>query len=180
MARDVSVNDFGLIIAYVLPGFTAVCGTAWATGGLDWRALLADGPTVGGVFLLTVASLGVGLAISTVRWLVIDPLHHATGVRPPPRNFAALCRNVEAYAFLNDAHYRYYQHAAGMLLATAWVYAAWRWMNPGWSVGLPESGALAACLLYYLGSRDSLMKFYDRTCAVLQAPGQAGGEMTEG
>lgn len=173
MARDVSIDDFGLIIAYLLPGFTAVWGSAWAAGILDWRNLLAAGPSVGSVLFTTLASVAVGLALSTLRWLVIDPLHHVTGVRAPVRNFAGLAQNVEAYAYLNDAHYRYYQHAAGMLLATVWVYAVWRWMNPDRPLGVPEVGALCAGLLYYLGSRDSLKKFYARTYELLHPHGPA-------
>lgn len=83
--------------------------------------------------------------MSTLRRLLIDPLHHCTGIRRANRNFALLGANVAAYTFLNDAHYRYYQHTAGMLLATMWVYAAWRWADPERALGVADvaTGILA-------------------------------------
>jgi hypothetical protein len=170
MAKDVSINDFGLLIAYVLPGFTTIWGSAVAMGSLDWKALTRDGPSLAGFLSTTVVALAVGLTLSTLRWLIIDPLHHATGIRCPERNFAALAGNVEAYTFLNDAHYRHYQHAAGMFLATIWVYAVWRWAQPARTIGLADLGVLAVAILYYLGSRDALKKFYGRTDQLLAQP----------
>lgn len=170
MAKDVSINDFGLVIAYLLPGFTAVWGTAIAAGVIDWKAMTQDGQSVAGFLSTTVMALAVGLTLSILRWLLIDPLHHATGVRRPERNFAALAANVEAYTFLNDAHYRHYQHAAGMFLATIWVYAVWRWAQPARPIGFADLAILAATIVYYLGSRDALKNFYERTGQLLAPP----------
>ena len=163
MAKDVSINDFGLVIAYLLPGFTAVWGTAIVNGAVGWRSLIQDGASLGAFLSTTVLALAAGLTLSTLRWLLIDNLHHATGIRRPNRNFAALAKNVEAYAFLNDAHYRYYQHAAGMFLATIWVYGVWRYVDPARPIGWADLGIVALAALYYLGSRDALAKFSRRS-----------------
>ena len=167
MARDIAVEEFGLAIAYLLPGFTAVWGSALATGIAEWRDLTYDGPTLGGFLSTTVVSLAAGLALSTARWLIVDSLHHATGLRPPQRHFKGLENSVAAYAFLNDAHYRYYQHAAGMMLAIAWVYGLARWTAASPAFGWLDVVAVLLVVLYFLGSRDSLKKFYERTGQLL-------------
>lgn len=163
MPRDVSVNDFGLVIAYLMPGFTVVWGTAVALGWLDWRTLLAGTPSLGGIVFTSLVSLAAGLTVSTLRWLVIDPLHHATGVPRPERSFRSFDRTVEAYQVLGEIHYRYYQNAAGMFLATAWVYGVWRWAAPPRPFGLPDMAALGLVALYFAASRDALWKYYRRT-----------------
>jgi hypothetical protein len=169
VARDISVNDFGLLIAYLLPGFTVVWGSAVASGKMDWTALVQDGASVGAFLSLTVCALAAGMAVGLVRWFLIDSLHHATGIPRPTASFTALSANVGAYTFLNDAHYRYYQHHAGMLLATLWVYGVWRYAEPFRAVGLADLGALALAVLYFLGSRDALAKFCRRSEQLLSA-----------
>ena len=84
IGRESSVNDFGLLIAYVLPGFVALWGGTYVSESLrTWIGSSAtEGPTLGGFLYMTVGSIAAGLTVSTVRWMVIDTLHHATGVRP--------------------------------------------------------------------------------------------------
>src|SRR5947209_5196133 len=92
VSRETSINNFGLLIAYVLPGFTALWGISLVTDRLGpWLFHPpADPPTVGGFLYVTLASVVAGLTVSTVRWLIIDVVHHQTGLRPPPRDFARL------------------------------------------------------------------------------------------
>src|SRR5690349_516816 len=107
-SHDPSITNFGLFIAYVLPGFTALQGlpfpanhaAAWGTEG---------GATLSGFLSGTVEAVAVGLTVSTVRWLVIDTVHHRTGLKPPAWDFARLERSVEAFELLVHIHYRYYK-----------------------------------------------------------------------
>jgi hypothetical protein len=64
---------------------------------------------------VTLASIAVGLTLSTVRWLLLDSIHHRTGLLPPPRNFARLGGKETAFARLEEDHYRYYQFYGNML-----------------------------------------------------------------
>src|SRR5712671_4104163 len=90
--KDTSLNDFGLLIAYVLPGFTAL----WAVNfvvrlPVHWLSDIGgSAPTVGGFLYATLASIMAGLVVSTLRWMFIDTLHHRTGLKPPLRDFGKL------------------------------------------------------------------------------------------
>lgn len=164
--EDRSLTNFGLVIAYVLPGFTALQGfpllapvaTAWGTGG-------DPNPPLTAFLSGTVMALAAGLTVSTVRWLVVDRLHRWTGLEPPPRDFAKLEARVAAFDYLVLVHYRYYKFYANMVVALVWAYAA-RDHALGWrgAVSLP------LVVLFFVASRDSLRKYYQRTGELLSTP----------
>ncbi len=160
-SHDPSITNFGLFIAYVLPGFTALQGlplpagkaAAWGTEG---------GATLSGFLSGTVEAVAVGLTVSTVRWLVIDTVHHRTGLKPPAWDFARLERSVEAFELLVHIHYRYYKFYANMVIALAWAYAA-----GGYALGWRGVAYWILAGLFFLGSRDALRKYYDRAGQLL-------------
>jgi hypothetical protein len=170
-----TINDFGLLIAYLLPGFTALWGT---------QVLLADqqvlpwqtNATVGDFLFSTIAAVTAGLTVSTLRWLVIDTIHHRTGIRPPDWDFARLHDRTEAFGLLLDGHYRYFQFYANMTVALAWAFVARR---VGAGVVWPWDGTDVVLLcgmgLFFLGSRDTLRKYYDRAGELLRGPKRTGG-----
>jgi hypothetical protein len=166
-SEENSLANFGLLIAYVLPGFTALHGfplpsgdhPAWGTGGAD------PNPSLTSFLSGTVMALAVGLTVSAVRWLLLDSLHHRTGIRPPAWDFARLDKNVAGFEYLVLIHYRYYKFYANMVVALAWAYAT-REYALGWR-GLaywPLAG------LFFLASRDSLRKYYQRAGQLLGPP----------
>jgi hypothetical protein len=75
-------SSFGLTIAYLLPGFTTLCGVAVVSPTVRvWLGATAtDSPTLGGFLYVTVGSLTAGLFLSTLRWLILDTVHHWSGV----------------------------------------------------------------------------------------------------
>ena len=173
-SEETSLTNFGLLIAYVLPGFTALEGfplispvrTAWGTAGDPNPALTS--------FLSgTVMAVAAGLTVSTVRWLVLDTLHHRTGLGRPARDFARLETNVAAYEFLGLIHYRYYKFYANMVVALVWAYATRDYVL-GWR------GLLywPLAVLFFFASRDALGKYYARTGRLLGPP--AGEAEPEG
>jgi hypothetical protein len=109
-AKEAPLNDFGLFIAYLLPGFTVLWGLTYSSQ--DVRSWLGtstpDAPSLGGFLYMTVASIAAGLTISTVRWLLLDSLHHGTGIRRPHWDFSALGPNVLAFDTLIRIHYHFY------------------------------------------------------------------------
>lgn len=170
--RDLSLTNFGLIIAYLLPGFTALWGVSYfsETVRLWIHGSPADSPTVGGFLYVTMASIAAGLTASTIRWAIIDSIHHRTGIHPPQWDFSLLQRNVDAFGVLVEIHYKYYQFYGNMLIALTFTYCARRW-----SLGFlqaPVNGYDFAFLflhsIFFLGSRDSLRKYYQRTAHFLE------------
>lgn len=107
----VSNDNFGPLIAYLVPGAIVLLGGSQFSSMLRaWFASTpTDAPTIGGFLYLTVASLGVGMTVSAVRWATVDQFHARTGLRIPRRDFSKLGRNVDAFSLLIRIHYEHYQ-----------------------------------------------------------------------
>lgn len=171
---DVSGRNFGLLIAYVLPGFVSLCGMAelspvvksWLlTGSMTNGAA----PTVGGFLYLTLASVAAGMTVSTIRWAVIDRVHHATGIGKPKWNDAVLQEKLDAFEALVENHYRYYQFYANMVVALVLLLAA-RLAVSGRCISQFDSldcGIFLIALVYWAGSRDALRHYYTRAAFLL-------------
>jgi len=52
------------------------------------------------LFAATLASVAAGLSVSAVRWLVLDTVHHRTGVRQPSWDFSSFQRNRAGFVAL--------------------------------------------------------------------------------
>jgi hypothetical protein len=170
MAKEVPLNDFGLLIAYVLPGFAALWGVSFIYPEVGvWLAVPeAQAPTIAGFLYATVASIAAGMTVSTVRWLLIDTLHHVMGVKQPNWDFGELGSRANAFEVLLDIHYKYYQFHANMLVSLVWVYGTWRSTHAG-HLGLIDAGAFLLAVIFFLGSRDNLQKYYHRSGQLLRA-----------
>lgn len=156
-------------MSIVLPGFIVVLGFAHESQLL--QTWLGDpmeiSPTVGGFLFLTVASIFAGLTASTVRWLAIDSFHALTGLKQPDWDFSRLSEQQEGFQTLINIHYRFYQFYANSIVALI-LFGIVRWMT----VGFRFSEFLAItliCTLFFLGSRDSLRKYFFRVEALLNA-----------
>ncbi|MFW6114310.1 MAG: hypothetical protein ACOC7K_01065 [bacterium] len=92
--------------------------------------------TVGGFLYVTMASMAAGMLVSALRWLVIDTIHHRSGVAPPELDFSTFENKHAAFAILAENHYRYAQHYGNLLVALllaaingADLIESWRWMK---------------------------------------------------
>jgi len=166
--RDVTTTNFGLLIAYVIPGFVTLLGVStFSPTVASWISSGGELPTVGGFLYVTIASVGAGLTVSTVRWLVIDWIHHRTGTHQPDWDFGRLPERVQAFDVLIEIHYRYYQWYGNMIVAVLSL-GIMRTVVSGWSL----SGSLmiaAVVALFTAASRDTLRKYYRRVDGVLAA-----------
>lgn len=162
---ELSDKNFGVLIAYVLPGFVAL----WAVGRFSktvesWIVTSQHGgPTVAGFLYVTLASLAAGLTVSAIRWAMVDSLHHATGLKPPKLEFSTLDDRLHGFHGLVENHYRYYQFYSNMFVSTALAFAAE--VSPSGNlcqIGLPTVGFMFLELVFFAGSRDALSKYYAR------------------
>jgi hypothetical protein len=155
-----------LLIGYVLPGFTALHGLPFLPSASGpWGTAAGEGNlTFPGLLSGTVEATAVGLTVSTLRWLLIDTLHHRTGIRPLPWDFALLEKRVSAFELLVHGHYRYYKFYANMVVALAWAY-----IGGGYALGWKGLLYWALAALFFLASRDSLRKYYERAGKLLGA-----------
>lgn len=170
--KDVSAQNFGYLIAFVLPGFLIVLAVAQVSPVVEqWLETApqagATAPTVGGFLYVTLASVAAGIVASTLRWLVIDSMHHATGILRPAWNDAGLQEKLEAFEALVSAHYRWYQHYANSLVSLG-VFAFARHAT-GAALAPDRIDVLCGgvALLYWFGSRDTLRRYYARTTQLL-------------
>lgn len=160
----VSDRNFGLLIAYLLPGFTALWGISYFSETVNgWlMGTTADGPTIGGFLYVTLASVAAGMTVSTVRWAVIDSLHHATGINRPNWDFAKLQHHFDTYDRLEQNHYRYYQWYGGMLISLMFVESC-RVIALGLTaLRFADVGILLLATIFFAGSRDAIRKYHFR------------------
>jgi hypothetical protein len=124
------------------------------------------GPTVGGFLFVTLASVAAGMTASAVRWAVVDPLHHRTGVLKPAWDDSKLPERLEAFEALVEAHYRYYQFHSNTLVALLFSYAAWRPSLGNRPVGA-DLGIVFLSAIFFAVSRDNLRRYYGRAAVLL-------------
>ncbi len=162
-------RHFGLLIAYILPGFVCLAGASRFSPMLStWMAVAKSGdPSVGGFLYVIVGSLAAGLVVNAVRWTVLDWLLHQTGVKNPDVDFSQLQEKMDAYLLAVEHNYRHYQFYAGMVFALPFYsftdqWAAQRFWSP-WL--LASLIGLEAILI--LASRDCLRRYYERIRQIL-------------
>lgn len=166
----VSNDNFGPLIAYLVPGATVLLGASQFSPTLRawFAATPTDAPTIGGLLYLTVASLGVGMTVSAVRWAMIDQFHARTGLRIPERNFSKLGRNVDAFHLLIRIHYEHYQFYANMFVALAIAYACYHVSVGGFlPIGWLDLGFVLLEVIFFATSRDTLRNYCVRSDQLL-------------
>ena len=169
--KEISSSNFGLLIAFLLPGFTILWGMSYCSPTVaGWLDGTSEGsPTVGGFLYVTIASAAAGMSASAVRWLVIDKIHHLTGIRQPQWDFSTLERNVTAFNVLVEIHYKHYQFYSNMLVALTFTYVAYQTSNErvfahfGW----PDVAYLVLACVFFVTSRDTLRKYHTRGSKLL-------------
>ena len=165
--QSVTNANFGLLIAYVIPGYLFLLGASLKN---EWISQLLgqtqdSAPTIGGVILLTVVAVSIGLVSSTIRWLVIDSFHHRFGLSNDGWKFAQLKSSVDGFQFLVESHYRYYQFYGNSVISLPFAMMM-RWHSTGFS-WTEFLGALLLWLLFFSATRDSIHKYYQRSAELL-------------
>lgn len=130
---------------------------------------------MGGFLYSTIASVGIGVALSGLRWLTVDQVIAWTGVRRPSWDDSLLATRLDGYVQLVEEHYRYYQAYANALVAFVLAIA----VNSEWLTSLDRWGvAVGVAGVLFASSRDTLKKCYSRLSQLLDQ--QQGDDMTNG
>jgi hypothetical protein len=161
-------RSFGLIIAFLLPGFTCLCGFSAIFPMLSgWlSATPSRDPSVGGFLYVVIGSLAVGLVVSAIRWLVIDRVHHATGISRPELDYSRLNENLLAYQLAVEHNYRYFQFYANMAIAIVFFAICRQSALETWTLWI-NFGIVCLEGILLAASRDCLKRFYERVSLVL-------------
>ena len=161
-------RSFGILIAYILPGFFCLAGASQSSATIAaWMSVApSSDPTVGGFLYVTLGSLAAGMVINAFRWLLIDSLHHLTGLSRPNLDFSKLSSNLEAFKIAVEHNYRHYQFYANTVIAGIFYSLADQWANGHW----PLLGLLAGIVVegvLLVTSRDCLRRYYERTAQLI-------------
>jgi hypothetical protein len=171
--RDAPLPSFGLLIAYVIPGFVLLCGLSYRIATVRaWLQVPADIPSgLESALFIILASIAAGMLASAVRWCLVDSFHHWTGIARPEWDDGRLQENLIAFEAIVEAHYRYYQCHANLFVAIGAAYLCWR-LQPSIGTGGPMLSDIAIVLtegLLLAVSRDNLRKYYARSSRILSS-----------
>jgi len=161
-----SFSNFGLLVAYVLPGFIAVAGMAPIFPTLaGWLRPVAQGDLgLGPPVYAVLGATAVGLILSCFRWVLIDHVHQWTGVKQPVWDDSQLSELLGGFDYLVQNHFRYYEFTANTLLAVVGAYSVNRVLGTLPFLGLgTDLGVLILSVVLFAASRDALAKYYSRT-----------------
>lgn len=164
--KGASPRQFGLIVAYVLPGFIGLAGLAPLFPAVaDWLRPVDQGDLgIGPPLYAVMGATAVGLILSCVRWLLIDQLHQWTGVKRPVRDDRRLDRSLEGFDYLVQSHFRYYEFCGNTLLAVLLAYGLNRLFGSLPFLGVAtDIGMTVLAIVLFVASRDALAKYYTRT-----------------
>jgi len=161
---DILSRQFGLVIAYLLPGFIALIGVAPSVPMIaGWLRADQSGSFGAPVYAL-LAATAAGMIVSCFRWFLVDQLLVLTGLERPRFNAQALEQNPSAFNYLIENHYRYFQFYANTLVAVIWTYFIYRSHSTSSHLTLgTDAGVMVLCTVLFAGSRDALGKFRMRS-----------------
>jgi hypothetical protein len=156
-------RHFGLVIAYLLPGFVALAGIAPFVPIVAGWLVANQTTSFGAPLYALLAATAAGMTVSCIRWALVDQIHALTGLGAPAFNARALEERPAAFTYLVESHYRYYQFYANTLVAVAWSYSIHRWLRTSSLLRFgTDLGVLLLCAVLFAGSRDALAKYRTR------------------
>jgi len=165
-----SSNQFGLVVAYLLPGFIGLAGIApFAPLVAGWLTPIGYAEASLGPPIYAVLAAGtIGMVVGALRWFVIDHIHNWTGLKPPIWDDSRLEARLSAFNYLVENHYRYYQFYANTMVAVIFAYLINQVMGTSSLFGLgTDICVVVLCCALFAGSRDALTKYYSRTSRLI-------------
>jgi len=155
---QVSIDNIGVIIAYVAPGAIAILGATFVS--LNVRSLIGGdhGLSLGNALLFLLASLIAGLFADAVTNLVIEPIHHCTGVVQATWSYAEMTEHrFPQFEGIVQNLFRYHQFYANTFTCVLIAYiASFRRRSRWWRPRLLDLGVLALLVTAWLSSRVAL------------------------
>ena len=127
--KDLTVTSFGLIIAYLLPGFVGLYGLSFWSLSLRkiFSTFLTTESNIGLFLIVLLASLVVGMLAHGLRWLLVEVWGSPSKYRVEPSLYAKLSgeRKLSAFRTIVDEWYRYHQWWGGIAVVAPIGYLGW-------------------------------------------------------
>lgn len=173
--KEITEKNFGVIIAFLLPGFLFLWGLSYSSPQVaTWLATSSgsDAPTVGGFLYATLASLTAGLVINAIRWAIVQELllYGVTRLPRPRINYGKLTNKDVLAAFEGtiENNYRYYQYYANAFVALVGAIAFYLWRGAGHQSWLVWAVIVIVLVVLLFASRNELKVFNERGQAIAQ------------
>ncbi len=130
--KDVTTTSFGLVIAYLLPGFVGLYGMSFWFPGLRqvYSTFLTAQSSVGLFLLVVVAALVAGLVVNSLRWAIYEWWRCDDLTPEELAKLGADEKILNAYLQRIDENYRYCQFSEGFSIGLPIHYAGW--LNTSW------------------------------------------------
>lgn len=179
-----SSKQFGLMVAYVLPGFIVLAGLApFSLIVSSWLQPLHQAEaSLGAPLYAVLVATTIGMILSCFRWLIIDHIHFWTGLKPPVWDDSRLEERIGGFDYLVNNHFMFHEFYAHSLIAVLIVYCVNRIAGTLPLLGVGSDVAiLILCGVLFVASRDALSKYYARTIRLIGQISQKGeSPMTNG
>src|SRR4051794_10808003 len=96
-----SNKQFGLMVAYVLPGFIVLAGLApFSPTVSSWLQPLHQAEaSLGAPLYAVLMATTIGMILSCFRWLIIDHIHFWTGLKSPVWDDSRLEERIDAFDY---------------------------------------------------------------------------------
>jgi hypothetical protein len=173
---DITTTSFGLIIAYLVPGFAGLYALAFWFSGVrklfDTFVTTTAQSAVGPFLVVLIAALLIGLVVNSLRWAIFE------WGRPDvlqPVDLRELAKDrllLDVFLTRIDENFRHYQYGGNMAVVLPTLYVGW--LRTSWSdLGcLPKGLSLLVFLalelvtvFYALAGRH---RFEERSRALLE------------
>lgn len=161
-----TTRQFGLLIAYVLPGFVALGGLAplFPLVARWLQPVESSDLGLGPPLYAVLAATAIGLMLSCFRWVLVDHINHLTGVKRPAWDDSRLDHVLGGFDYLVQNHFRYYEFCGNTLMALLLAYGLDRSLGTLPFLGAAtDVGTAIVALVLFLASRNALKNYYHRT-----------------
>ena len=164
--RPVTEQNFGILIAYVLPGWIALLGVGEFSPDIRmWLGTANRETTIGGFLYSTMSAVALGLVLNTVRQAAVESTSKWCRPMNLSRDYRVLHDRIEAVDFLVLNQFRYHQFHGNSAIAcsfTLCVLASHGSISDGMAfailalIGVMVYGAAKCLSIYYNRLREVL------------------------
>ena len=157
--KDQLGKSFGLVIAFLIPGMIGLYAASFYVRMIqEWFGTAASQSTnVGGFLFVVVASVGMGVFISGVRWFALERILWHRPISLPDRTE----KTEPIYQNLVHQHYYFYLFYANSLVALIVLYVAWlaATSRSGGSIAIMSALGVGAGVILFFSAKDALGRF---------------------
>ncbi len=125
MQNQMIGSFFGRVIAFVIPGLIALYALSYFAPPLRNLFGLTQPPTVAGFLFVLLCSIGLGVFVSGIRWMIfhlwLEREIDATNLNE---------KNDDAFRGLVSDYYQFYQFYSNSAVSVLFFFAAWVLTQP--------------------------------------------------